>query len=339
MTYKTIFSGHFEFGTERSYSRMFDMFEHRAENYYRNSILLKSEEVFSEEDLAMDVPRLIVQAATAKEWRNTINMLEFVAQYAIAGSFNAWMVEDGKVSKYRFIEPDSDKAAVQAFLHGRDLIKEDGREEEAMKALSRAIDKFERHAKAYERRGFVNHQLRNFEDAVYDYSKSIDINPNAAEPYMGRALVFIVKEQYAKAAEDLEFAIKRSIPLQPLFWQARRIKGECHLRLEDWEKAEFQLRFVTKRHFERDDSNYKWRKRAQLNYGRALLGLERYADAIKAFDAAVAIEDALDIPEAELQLFRGIALQKAGKKGFKKAWKQAANQGSSKAAELLEGVA
>ncbi|NBC08530.1 MAG: tetratricopeptide repeat protein [Bacteroidetes bacterium] len=339
MTYKTIFSGHFEFGTERSYSRMFDMFEHRAENYYRNAILMKAEDVFNEEARSMDVPRLIVQAATGKEWRNTINMLEFVAQYAIAGSFSAWMVEDGKVIKQRFIEPDSDKVAVQAFLHGRDLIKEEGREQEAMKALSRAIDKFERHAKAYERRGFVNHQLRNYEDALYDYSKSIDINPNAADPYMGRALVYIVQEKYHEAAEDLELAIKRSIPLQPLFWQARRIKGECHLKLEEWEKAEFQLRFVTKRQFAKEDSNYKWRKRALLNYGRALLGLERYADAVKAFDATFDIEDALDIPEADLLLYRGIALQKAGKKGFKKAWKQAANQGSSKAAELLEGAA
>jgi tetratricopeptide (TPR) repeat protein len=339
MTYKTIFSGHFEFGTERSYRRVYDMFEHRAENYYRNAILMKAEDVFDEESMAIDVPRLIVQSATSKEWRNTVNMLEFVVQYAIAGSFSAWMVEDGQVKKQRHIEPDSDKAAVQAFLHGRELIKEEGREEEAMKALSRAIEKFERHAKAYERRGFVNHQLRNYEDAIYDYSKSIDINPNAAEPYLGRALVRIVEEHYEDAAADLEYAIKRSIPLQPMFWQARRIKGECHLKLDQWEEAEFQLRFVTKRKFQAEDSNYKWRKRALYNYGQALLGLERFEDAATAFDAALAIEDALEVPQAELLLYRGIALQQAGQSGFKKAWKEAASKGSKRAAELLDAAA
>ncbi len=339
MTYKTIFSGHLEFGTERSFRRMYDMFEHRCENYYRNAILFKAEEVFDETSFSMDIQRLIVQSASSKEWRNTINMLEFVVQYAIAGSFNAWMVEDGKVIKQQHIEPDSDKAAVQAFLHGRELIKEEGREEEAMKALSRAIDKFERHAKAYERRGFVNHQLRNYEDAIYDYSKSIDINPNAAEPYMGRALVRIVQKDYEGAATDLDFAVKRSIPLQPLFWQARRIKGECHIMLEQWDKAEFELRFVTKRQFTAEDSNYKWRKRAMHNYGRALLGLERHADAVQAFDKALAMDDdALKVPEAEFLLYRGIAMHKAGKAGFKKVWKQAANQGSKRAAELLEAV-
>ena len=103
MTYKAIFSGHFEFGTERSYQKMVDMFEHRSENYYRNAILLNGEEVFDEKSQSLHVPRHIAQAATSKEWNNTINILNFVADYAIAGSFSAWMVNDGQVVKHHFI--------------------------------------------------------------------------------------------------------------------------------------------------------------------------------------------------------------------------------------------
>jgi tetratricopeptide (TPR) repeat protein len=338
MTYKAIFSGHFEFGSERSYQKMVEMFEHRSENYYRNAILLNGEEVFDEESQSLHVPREIAPAASSKEWNNTINILKFVADYAIAGSFSAWMVNEGKVLKHLFIEPSSDKAAVQAFLKGRELVQEEGREQEAMKALSRAIEKYERHAKAYERRGFVNQQLRNYDDAIYDYSKSIDINPNAAEPHLGRALVYIVKEDYATAIADLVFAIKGSIPLQPMFWQSRRIKGECHLKLEQWEKAALELKFVTKRPFKEDDPNYKWRKRAFSNYGIALFELGKYEEALTAFDTALSIDSGLEVPQSELLLYRGMTLQQLGKSGFQKAWEEAANYGSERAAELLQAI-
>lgn len=338
MTYKAIFSGHFEFGSERSYQKMVEMFEHRSENYYRNAILLNGEEVFDEESQSLHVPREIAPAATSKEWNNTINILKFVADYAIAGSFSAWMVNEGKVLKHLFIEPSSDKAAVQAFLKGRELVQEEGREQEAMKALSRAIEKYERHAKAYERRGFVNQQLRNYDDAIYDYSKSIDINPNAAEPHLGRALVYIVKEDYATAIADLVFAIKGSIPLQPMFWQSRRIKGECHLKLEQWEKAALELKFVTQRPFKEDDPNYKWRKRAFSNYGIALFELGKYEDALTAFDTALSIDGGLEVPQSELLLYRGMTLQQLGKSGFQKVWEEAANYGSERAAELLQAI-
>lgn len=58
---------------------------------------------------------------------------------------------------------------------------------EAMEALTRAIAKFEQHAVAYERRGFVNFSLKNYEDALYDYNKSIKYNDAVPKPYLGRA--------------------------------------------------------------------------------------------------------------------------------------------------------
>ncbi|MCB0597917.1 MAG: tetratricopeptide repeat protein [Lewinellaceae bacterium] len=339
MTYKTIFSGQLEFGNERSFERVQQMFEHRAENYYRLVLLVKQEDIFNEENLTLEIPRLITMA-TEKEWRNTINMLEFIVQYAIAGDLSAWMVEEGKIIGHRHIEPKGDKAAVQAFLRGRELVKESGKEAEAMKALSRAIDKFSRHAKAYERRGFVNYQLHNYKDALYDYSKSIDINPDAAEPFLGRAIVKITLEDYAGAVQDLASAIKGSIPLQPMYWQSRRIKADCHLHLEEYEKAATELKFFTRRAFTPDDPNYRWRKRAFFNYGRALLETGKYADSIKAFDEAMNIDGPADeISEAEQLLYRGMALKKAGKGGFKKDWEEAANRGSKRAAELLEQAA
>lgn len=339
MTSKTIFSGRLEFGSARSFEQVIKMFQHRVENYYKNEIVLKFEEIFKEEECALDIPRLVTQSDD-KTWRNTMNLLEYLSQYAIAGSLSAWVADSGKVLKHRSVEPKGDKAAVQSFLKGRELTKEKGKEDEAKRALSRAIEKFERHALAYERRGYVNFLLRNYADAIYDYSKSIDINPNNADPYLGRALVRLAQDQAAEAIPDLEKAVKKSIPLQPIYWKARRLKGECHLKLEEYDKAIFELKLFTKRLFPSDNPNYRDRRQAFFNYGRALMAKSDYDAAVQAFSEALKLEGESDeSQEIEELLFRGIAMQKAGKKGFEKDWKEAANLGSKRAAELLQTIA
>ncbi len=97
---------------------------------------------------------------------------------------------------------------------------------EASEALSKAIEKYERHALAYERRGYVNYKLKNFNDALHDFSKSIRINPNNPEPYYGSGKVKMLKNDWDGAIQDFDQAIKRSLALQPLHWLARLKKGE-----------------------------------------------------------------------------------------------------------------
>ena len=288
MIFKSIFSGRLEFGSARSFEQVLKMFEHRRENYYKMEVIFKSEDIFKAETASVDIPRFITQASE-KNWRNTVNLLEQVAQFAVAGDLSAWMTDNGKVLLQAVIEPQGDKAAVQAFIQGRELMGTVGKEDEAMKALTRAIEKFERHALAYERRGYINLRLRNYADALYDFSKSIDYNPDRADAYFGRAFVYIVQNNLSAAISDFELAIKHSIPLQPIYWKARRIKAECLLKMEDYKGAAADLKFVTQREFNPEDSNYKWRRKALHNYGKALLGLNEKADALKALQQALAI--------------------------------------------------
>lgn len=335
LTYKSIFSGHLEFGSQRSYEKVLKMFQHRVENYYRNEILLKeTEEIFNDESLSLNVPRLITMSPK-KTWKNTVNLLEYLAQFAIAGSLNAWMIEDGKIIYQSLIEPQSDKAAVQAFLNGRQLVQ-DGKEDEAMKSLNRAIDKFARHALAYERRGFINYRLRNYKDAMYDFTKSIDINQRNPEAFLGRAKVKIKQDDLEGAIADFAAGIKTSIPLQPIYWHMRRLKADCHIKLGQFEKAIIELKFFTRRQFTPDNPNYQWRKKAFLDYGKSLLEIGEFAESVKQLNNAVKIEEGREPNiEAEQFLYRGIALKKAGKKGFVKDWKEAAHLGSEQAQALL----
>ena len=338
-TFKTIFSGRLEFGTDRSYSQVTQLFEHRVANYYRGDVIIRPEEVFNESSYSIDIPRHLSHA-TEKSWRNTLNLLEYLAQFAVAGNLQAWMTEEGKVLESKLIEPKGDKVAIQSYLKGRELVQVEGMESEAKKALSRAIDKFERHALAYERRGKVNFLLKNLDDAFYDFSKSIDINPNNPEPYQGRAKTHMARKNFAAAITDLEFAIKSSIPHQPIFWYARHLKAQCHLQLAQYEQAALELKLFTRRQFTPDNPNYLFRKKAFADYGKALLELGNYGEAIQAFDKAISIEVGGEVSpsKAEQLLYRGIARQKAGQSDFVNDWKEAAGLGSKKAEELLETI-
>ncbi|GJM33703.1 MAG: hypothetical protein DHS20C18_27040 [Saprospiraceae bacterium] len=336
MTFKTIISGRLEFGTPRSYEQVIKMFDHRKENYYKNDILLNGEDIFLMDEYALEVPRFITQS-TVRCLQNTVNLLKQVAQFAVAGDMNAWMVDEGKVIKQLHIEPHCDKTAVKAFLKGRDLVNEVGMENEAREALSRAIDKFERHALAYERRGYVNFRLRNYGDALYDYNKSIDINPRKADPYFGRAFVRIAQSDHAAAIIDFESAVKHSIPLQAIYWKARRLKADCLIHIEKYELAIKELNLFLKRNFKPDNSNYKWRKKTYFTLGKALFEIGNYKDAVAAFDNALKTESTKElVAESEILLQRGIALKKAGLDGSTENFKAAAVRGSKKAAKQLK---
>lgn len=336
--YKSIFSGRLEFGSARSFEKVLKLYQHRTENYYRNDVLLDEEEIFEDGTFSLNVPRLISESSE-KSWRNTVNLLKYINEFAVAGNFRVWVIKDRKLIEKVLIEPESDKVAVQAYLKGRELVQE-GMEDEAIKALNRAIEKFERHALAYERRGAVNFMLRNYKDAAYDFSKSIDLNPNNAEPYWGRANVSIKNGDIAGAVSDLGLAAKKSIPHQSIYWKAKRLKAECHLILNEPQKAIFELKLFTKRAFTTDNPNYNWRKNAFYMYGKALLEVGEYSEAIDAFNAALNIEEGKEeASPADQFLYRGIAKQKAGESGFVKDFKEAAGLGSEKAAELLEEIA
>jgi len=340
MTYKAIIKGRLEFGNPRSFDKVYKMYEHRVENYYKSDIIIKEiETVFDESSFCLSIPRHINPAVSTKTWKNTASLLEYVAQFAVAGSLRIWMIDNGVVKRKAVIEPKSDKMAVQAYLRGRDLVNEKGKETEAMESLSKAIFKFERHAPALERRGHVNFRLKNYKDALKDFSQSIECDPNIPEPHLGKANVEIIQNNLDGAITELEMAIKKSIPLQSIYWKARRLKAECHMQQGDFAKATVDLKFFTKRRFDESNPNFMWRKKAFFDYGKALLEVGDYIEALKAFNAASEIEEGHDpTPQADELLYRGIARKHAGQKGFEKDLKEAANLGSEKAAKLLEEV-
>ncbi|KAA3635511.1 MAG: tetratricopeptide repeat protein [Bacteroidetes bacterium] len=333
--FKTIFTGRLDFANSRSFDKVVKLYDHRMENYYKTEVLLQSEEVFNEEKLCLDIPRFIT-LAPKKKWQNTINLLNAVAEYAVAGDIKAWMMLDGKLIDRHYIEPDSDKTAVKEFQRGRKLLQQPETMEDAFEAFTRAIAKFDKHAVAYERRGFVNFSLKNYEDAIYDYTKSIKYNDAIPQPYLGRGLVQMNLQNYKEAIEDFDQSVKRAMPLQSIYWHARRVKADCLMALNDYEGAVKELTLFSKRRFTPDNRNFLWRKKIFFNLGKCLMELERYKEAVEAFTSAIEIEEGKgNVSDLELLVNRGISRKKGGMKGFRTDWQEAADKGSEAAAELL----
>lgn len=259
---KVVFRGRLEFGSQRTYDMVLKHWNTRVENYFKADVLFKAEQVFTEEDYALTVPQQTLMS-TEKRWRSTTALLYEVAQFALAGNVGAWWVQNGKVLDQHLIEPKSDKAAVAEFLRGRELVQQGGMEQ-ASEALTNAIEKYARHALAYERRGYVNYKLKNYNDALYDFSKSIAIYAHNPEPFYGRGKVYMLKNEWDSAIQDFQNAIDRSLAVQPIYWLARLRKGDCLYHAKRYAEAIPELKLYLQRGFSENDPNLRFRPKAEF---------------------------------------------------------------------------
>ncbi len=284
--YKVIIAGQLEFGSQRAFSQVMEQYAHRMENYYKNDILLKPENIFKEEEMTLDVPRTVLPS-TERLWLNTLNLLERVVTFSIAGSLNLWRLDAGVMIDHFQLEPKSDRTTVQLFNHGRELVDQRDNEQEALKMMTKVVSRFERHAQAYERRGFINYRLGNDKDAQYDYSKSISINPLMPESYYGRGLVNIRQKNLQAAAEDFEAVTKNSIPHQSIYWVAQVALGDAYLELGRPADAQRIFGMFTKRK-QKIASLDRYDRRVAFQLGKLYLQTDRIRDAVTALERSLA---------------------------------------------------
>lgn len=333
--YKTIIQGRLSFNNEKSFGKVHKMFEYRTETYYKNDVLVDQEEIFNEEALTLSIPRFVGNASE-KSFRNTVSLLEYCSQFAVSGEINAWMIEEGKVLNHKNIQPESDKAIVMQFRKGDEYFRE-GQDEEALKAFSRTIEKYDAHAQAYERRGWTNMHLKNYSDALYDFNKAIKIDDSIAYAHYGKAIIARDENNLEEAIKNFDLTLKKSVALETLYWKARVKKAECHIDLSQWDKAEFDLRFFTKRKFKDGDVNLRKKAYGYMMYSYVLLQKDMAKEALEQIDLAFEHydEDSKGFTPAKGHYYRGLIKQALNKRDFKQELRKAEELGSKKAAELL----
>ena len=309
--YRIIIAGQLEFGSERVFNQVVEQYTHRMENYYKNDILLKPEGFFKEEDLTLDVPRTVV-VGSERHWLNTLNLLERVVSFSMAGSLNLWRLSAGTILDHHILEPNSDRTTVQLFNKGRRLINQEDKEQEALSMMTKVVGRFARHAQAYERRGYVNLRLGNTEDAIYDYNKSLKINPSMPEGHYGRGLAYARQSDWEKAAADFDAVTKNSIPHQAIYWMAQVALGDAYLELGRPADALRVFNMFSKRK-QRIASLDRYDRRVNFTFGKLLAMGDRHGDAINAFQQALeSAPDAKAPQEAKIRYQLGLSLQAGG---------------------------
>ena len=339
MFYKSIIQGRLSFGNQKSYDKVVKMFEYRTETYYKGDIMVKLEDVFNPDELSLSIPRFVGNASE-KSFKNTVDLLAYSSQFAVAGSIQAWMIESGKILNHANIEPDSDRSVVVQFRKGDEFFKEGSKNTEALEAFNKTIESYERHAQAYERRGWVNLRLRHFSDALYDFNKAIKLDDSIAFAYYGRGIIATNEGNVEEAILNFDQTIKKSVALESIHWRARLRKAECLIEFEEWDKAAFELKFFTKRAFDPSDSNYRRKPKAHALYGKVLAESGDYEGALEQLDIAFDMysDNMKEIDLADVLYYRGFVKQQLGKKDFTSDLKEASLQGSAKAKELLEEI-
>ena len=336
---RIIIAGQLEFGSDRVYEQVVKQYIHRMENYYKNDILLNAEDIFREEDRTMDVPRKVVESSD-RQWLNTLNLLQRVATFSIAGDLNLWRLQGGNLIEHHTLEPRGDRTTTQLYIEGRKLLDQKENVEAAKEALTKAIENFDRHAIAYERRGFTNYLLANYKDALYDYSKSIDISPSRPDPYYGRGVVYLTKENKPEAAaDDFEQVTKFAIPHQEVYWLARAQRGDALIQLGRNEEAQREYGFFLRRKQDIGKLS-QLNRRVAFEMAKSLIFSGKRKEANDYFDKALLAQEDEKAPNSEeIKYHYAVNLREMSNKKWEAMAKESAKAGYKPAEQLLKNKA
>ena len=130
----------------------------------------------------------------------------------------------------------------------------------------------------YSMRADCYEELDKYEEAIEDYNKAIELNPDWWDLYSNRADCYKKHEQYEEALEDYSKAIELSPDLSLLY----RDRADCYKELEQYEEAISGYSEAIKI---KPDSDYSYQKR-----GQCYQKLEQYSKAIKDFTKAIEID-------------------------------------------------
>ncbi len=147
-------------------------------------------------------------------------------------------------------------------------------------------------SRAYNKRGLAYVSTRNYEQAMVDYAKAIELDPEYAEAYNNRSTAHLLMDNYGQAVADCD----RAIHLAPDFVSAYVNRGIAYTGLRAYEQA---LTDYGKA-LELTPQNVY----AYYNRGNTYLWMGKYKEAVKDYNQTIALQ-----PEfVAAYVNRGIAL-------------------------------
>jgi len=149
------------------------------------------------------------------------------------------------------------------------------------KAARMAVDENARYVLSVNR-GVLRVRQERFEDAIADLKAAIARKPNAYQAYVNLAQAYRRLEKLDLALEQLNRAVELEPGLAHLYRLRARLQGERNepaLALSDFNQA-----------IERENSNSPYQVDDYVERGRLLLSGGQHAEALRSFDAALALQ-------------------------------------------------
>jgi tetratricopeptide (TPR) repeat protein len=110
----------------------------------------------------------------------------------------------------------------------------EGRYDEAVALCTQEIDLSPRSAEAYHSRGIVHYLKQNYDAAIADYDKAINLDPKGRSNfYANRGMAYIGKGLFDKAFSDLD----RAISMDPKDFRAYQGRGRAYAGKGDLDRA------------------------------------------------------------------------------------------------------
>ena len=131
------------------------------------------------------------------------------------------IIKSGRV----FGKPISMKALANTYNNRGVAYRKKHQYDRAIADYSKAINLNPKFANAYYNRGFIYDVKRQYDRAIADYSKAINLNPKDANTYNNRDFVYWNKRQNDRAIADYD----KAISLNPKYVEAYNNRGFANI--------------------------------------------------------------------------------------------------------------
>jgi tetratricopeptide (TPR) repeat protein len=150
--------------------------------------------------------------------------------------------------------------------------------QQALKDFDRALELDPSYLMPYGIRGSIYMRLKEYQQALDAFNRDLDLNPNAAGTYDWRGWAFFYLGEYQQALKDFD----RAIELDPNFFDAYRGRSHACRALNDYQQAIVPIDRALERASE-SPRLYAYRGWTNWDFGE-------YQQALKDFDRAIELD-------------------------------------------------
>ena len=219
---RIIFFGRIHFKNKRSVTFAKEAFIRYAETIAKYDMIYRPEVIFGE-DLEADFDQLYIDferkshEATDKTVTHTIQSMEVLLEFAIAGQIDAFVIAANELPEQVTRRVVSEKTPAQHYTNGLAAL-EAGNYTEAEQELTDSLDSYAENPWAYNARGLARFELDRLEAAEADFRKAREIYQSFPSPHLGLAKIYAKRGAHSAALDACARAMAGSIPHQPGYW-------------------------------------------------------------------------------------------------------------------------